>query len=658
MPSILDECVHGFFTLVNKANQFSLWPASLDVPEGWQIFRQGDRGACLAAAGHRFKLSVEGLATAALSAAETGPDRPFAYMFERQVTANPDAPAIVGHDGELNYRELSSMTDRAAEALRGLGVGPGSTVAVILPRSVRSVAAFVAILKTGAAYLPIDISYPEERIRALLADARPALAITQSPSRGPRIGHGTRTVAADEVFMETHWPDDDTTVAERRFEHLLDLNADAPAYLIYTSGSTGRPKGVMVTHRGFIGLRDAHIDFLRAATGARVGMVASVSFDASIWEMCMALLTGATLVVLPQDVPAAGPQLADFLTGQQVTHVTIGPAVLATLPANSLPTVEVLVTAGEACSRELASKWIPGRTMFNAYGPTETTVCATISAALKPGETPLLGFALPGLRVYVLDDNLLQAREGTVAELFVAGDAVAAGYLGMPELTAERFIACPDGPPSTRMYRTGDLVRVLDGSQLEFVGRADEQFKINGFRVEPAEIVSAVLAHPAVAQAVVLPTEDDKGMRRLIAYLVWADCAVSTLSPAQLRAFLSRTLPAHLVPSLYMAVDTIPVTTNGKVDRKRLPEPIFRSDTAADRVSTITEQALCEILATVLELPVVGPKDEFFELGGTSLHMIAVLSLISERFGVELSLEDLFRAPTACGLAVVLEEFR
>ena len=360
-------------------------------------------------------------------------------------------------------------------------------------------------------------------------------------------------------------------------------------------------------------------------------------------------------MIVPQDSPAAGPALASFLTRRRVTHLTVGPAVLATMPPDSLPSVEVLVTAGEACGRELVARWIPGRVVVNAYGPTETTVCATMSSALTPGETPPLGEALPGLRALVLDDDLRAARPGTIAELFVAGDGVAAGYLGQPGLTAERFLACPDGPPGTRMYRTGDLVRVLDGHRLEFAGRADEQFKIHGFRIEPAEVVSALLAHPAIAQAVVLPHENDTGERRLVAYLVRAAEAAAAPGPAQLRKFLHRSLPPHLVPSVYTTIAAIPITANGKVDHARLPAPVFAAATVAADGGTPTGQALCGIFAEVLGLPAVGPEDEFFDVGGTSLDMIEVISRITERFGIELPLAEFFRAPTAGELAAVLE---
>ncbi|MBS2964820.1 amino acid adenylation domain-containing protein [Actinocrinis puniceicyclus] len=677
MPGILDECPEGYLMLADDAGDRSLWPAVLDVPAGWRAVARGSREHCLAVAQRERPISVELLAAQTPAPNPSESARTLPALFGHQASQTPDAPALIptGPDEHrVTFAELSALTDRGAVALRALGAGPGGTVAVILPRSQATAVAFVSVLKAGAVYLPIDPSYPEERVRNLLADARPTLVIAEpgfaaADAAGPR----ARAVTADEVFTQA--PGKGTQAgrgtAAAAARDLPALHPDAPAYLIYTSGSTGKPKGVVVTHRGFAGLRRTHLKQLGAAGDARVAMIASVSFDASVWEMCMALLTGAALVVLPQHAAAGGAPLADFLTRHRVTHLTIGPAVLATLPADSLPTVRVLVTAGEACGRELAAAWIPGRAMVNAYGPTETTVCATLSAPLVAGQTPPLGAAVPGLSVLVLDEGLRPATPGAVAELFVAGEGLAAGYLNRPDLTAQRFLACPQGPPASRMYRTGDLVRLLEDGRLEFAGRADEQMKIHGFRIEPAEIVSAMLAHPAVAQAVVLAHEDAKGERRLVGYLVAAQDE-QVPHPAALREFLARSLPTHLVPSLYMVLDRIPVTANGKVDRARLPAPVLgahASGGAADGSKGpesapaapgdgAWERELCEIFAEVLEVPDVGPMDDFFDLGGTSLHMMAAISRITERFGVELAPGDIFRAPTVAELAAILRDAR
>ncbi|MER7715442.1 amino acid adenylation domain-containing protein [Streptomyces flaveolus] len=410
---------------------------------------------------------------------------PVPQAFATQVAATPDAVALVRGDVELTYRQLNARANRFAHALIARGIGPEQTVAVALPRSVESVVAVLGVLKAGAAYLPVDPAYPQTRIAYMLDDARPALLVDD-----PAL-----------VTDVSGWPDTDPVVA---------LDVRHPAYVIYTSGSTGRPKGVVVGHGGVASLVAAQIERFAIEPHSRVLQFASPSFDASVSEICTALLCGAALV-LP---PAADPVAALTDRDLAVTHVTVPPSVLAAVPEDSLR-VSTLVVAGEACPPELVERWAPGCRMVNAYGPTETTVCATMSDPLSPGSgAPPIGRPIANARVYVLDERLRPVPPGVAGELYVAGAGLARGYLDRPGLTAGRFVACPFGA-GERMYRTGDLVRWRTDGQLEYVGRADDQVKVRGFRIEPGEVEAALAEHPAVARAAVLAQDD-----RLVGYVV------------------------------------------------------------------------------------------------------------------------------------------
>ncbi|WP_250306681.1 amino acid adenylation domain-containing protein, partial [Streptomyces sp. A 4/2] len=430
------------------------------------------------------------------------------------------------------------------------------------------------------------------------------------------------------------WPDTDPGVA---------LDVRHPAYVIYTSGSTGRPKGVVVSHTGVSGLVAAQVDRLGVAPGSRVLQFASPSFDASFWDLCSALLTGAALVLAPAETPLEA--LTDLRFS--VTHVTLPPSALAALDGTEL-TATTLVVAGEACSPELVQRWAPGRRMINAYGPTETTVCATMSDPLSPGSgVPPIGRPVAGFRTYVLDERLSVVPPGVAGELYVAGPGLARGYLDRPGLTAGRFTACPFGPAGARMYRTGDLVRRRPDGELEYVGRADQQVKVRGFRVEPGEVEAALAEHPAVAQAAVAAQDD-----RLVGYVV----ARSDLAarPAELAAHLRERLPDYLVPTVFMVLDVLPLTPNGKLDRAALPAPEAAPAGSGRVPRTPQEQILAGLFAEVLGVPQVSVDDDFFGLGGHSLLATRLAARVRSVLGVELGLRALFQAPTVAGLAEAL----
>ncbi|WP_189960088.1 non-ribosomal peptide synthetase, partial [Streptomyces alanosinicus] len=444
-------------------------------------------------------------------------------LFERRVAAAPDDVALLFPGGRLTYRELDARANRLAHLLRRRGIGREDRVALAVPRGPETVVALLAVLKAGAAYVPVDPAYPASRIAYLLADSRPGLLVTHGDT-DPRPATGDAGDAGDGDVPALLLDDPTVTAALAAAQDTPPSRPSAPeraAYVIYTSGSTGRPKGVVVTHTGVAALVTSQRERFGAGPGSRVLQFASPSFDAAFWETVMALLTGAAFVVAPADRLMPGDPLAGLIREFGVTHVTLPPSALRALEDRELPSVRSLVVAGEACPADLVRQWAPDRSMINAYGPTETTVCATTSAPLGAEDVPPpIGRPLPGTRVYVLDARLRPVPPGVPGELYVSGPALARGYLGRPGLTADRFVACPFGAPGERMYRTGDLARWTADGQLVFVGRVDEQVKVRGHRIELGEIETVLAGHPAVADAAVAVHRHDTGDARLTAYVV------------------------------------------------------------------------------------------------------------------------------------------
>lgn len=576
-------------------------------------------------------------------------------LFHSAVVADPDATAVTDGTVTLTYDELDRRAGQLARHLVATcRVGPELIVAIALPRGIGLITAVLAVLKTGAAYLPLDPAYPPARLRYMLTDARPAAVLTTTAGTLPP--HDLPTVTLDDPATASRLaalPADDLGDSDRTGT----LVPAHPAYVIYTSGSTGRPKGVVVSHTGIASVATTQRRTLRIGPASRVLQFASPSFDVSVWEFAV-LLSGGTLVVATPEQLVPGEPLARLAAAQHLTHLMLPPAALPALESEGgLPAAATLVVAGEACPSATASHWSAGRRMLNAFGPTETTIISSISDPLDGSGPVPIGRPVDNTSVYVLDEALGLVPPGVTGELYVAGAGLARGYLNLPGLTAERFVACPFPPPGSRMYRTGDLARWLPDGQLEFAGRADDQVKIRGYRIEPGEIETVVAGCPGVAQAAVVARDDAPGGPRLAAYLVptgRGDGVGPGVDLAAVRAALAAQLPAWMIPAVLMTLPALPVTPNGKLDRDALPDPVPVPDTRGTSPRSPREKLLCELFAEVLGLPTVYADDDFFFLGGHSLLVTRLTHRIYAAMGTQLRMRDVFEQPTPAELALIL----
>jgi amino acid adenylation domain-containing protein len=445
------------------------------------------------------------------------PDVTLTQLFESQVEVTPDAAAIIFGDESLSYRELNVRANRLAHLLITFGIGPENFAGLAVPRSMDMMVALIAVLKAGAAYLPLDPEYPTERLQAMLSDAHPSCVITTT-ELASKFSSGSRLLVLDDAELAkalTVQPDHNPTNKERTSS----LRPSNPAYVIYTSGSSGTPKGVVVTHAGLPSIARTRLERLGLTPASRVLQFSSLSFDVSVVEIIMAFTTGAALVLLKDD-QRSGLPLREQLFRHGVTHASLAPVVLPTLDKEEELPLTHLVVGSEALSADLVEKWSPGRTLIHAYGPTETSIVSTMSAPLSGKQPPPIGKPIMNTRVYVLDERLRPVAAGISGELYIAGLGLARGYLNRPVITAERFLADPHGPAGSRMYRTGDLVRWRIDGDLEFIGRTDQQVKIRGFRVELGEIESALLKHPRVREALAVVREDRSGQKQLTGYVI------------------------------------------------------------------------------------------------------------------------------------------
>ncbi|HEX6747842.1 MAG TPA: amino acid adenylation domain-containing protein, partial [Longimicrobium sp.] len=574
---------------------------------------------------------------------------PIHRLFEEQAERTPDAVAVVHEDRSLTYAALNARANRLAHHLRALGVGPEACVAILMPRSIELVVSELAILKAGAAYVPIDPSFPAERIAFMLADSGSAVVLALPGADLPELP-GVRRVDVD-------------ALAEGNAENpRVPADGEAPAYVMYTSGSTGRPKGVVVPHRAIARLvfDNGYADF---GADDRVAFAANPAFDATTMEVWGPLLHGGRTVVVPQDVLLDPDAFAGTLADQQVTTLFITTAVFnqhAQAIPGALASLRRLLTGGEAADPSSFARVLAEGgpvSLIHCYGPTETTTFAIthpVTDVAPDARTIPLGRPISNTRVYILDSRGQPVPVGVAGEMHIGGAGVALGYLNRPGLTAERFVVDPFAAEAgARMYRTGDLGRWLPDGTIEFVGRTDFQVKIRGFRIEPGEIEARLLAHGAVREARVIVREDQPGEKRLVAYVVGG------VEVEGVREHLRRGLPEYMVPAAIVVLERLPLTPNGKLDRKALPAPEHAAGT--DRYvapRTPVEEVLAGIWAEVLRLERVGVEESFFELGGHSLLATRVVSRIRELFGVELPLRALFEGPTVVEVAGRVEERR
>ncbi|PSB59547.1 non-ribosomal peptide synthetase, partial [Chamaesiphon polymorphus] len=576
------------------------------------------------------------------------PQQCFHEIFSNHAARTPDAIAVVADERQLTYAELDARANRLAHYLQSLGVGPEIIVGLCVERSIAAIVGILGILKAGGAYVPLDPAYPKARLDYIATDAQIAMLLSQTDLQAqiPTVD----TV----VWLDRDWP---TIEQSSSVAPTLDRSDDLDrlAYVIYTSGSTGQPKGVMVTHRGLGNLVAVQQELLQVTPQSKVVQFASLSFDASVWEICMALGNGATLYLGSRDTLLPGADLQQFLQTHSITHALLPPSALAVMPQNDFPHLQHLVVGGEACPAPLIDRWAPGRHFYNAYGPTEATVVGTIAICQPQMGQPPIGRPLTNTTAYILDGQQRLMPAGIGGEIYLGGVNLARGYLNRSELTAEKFIDHP-WIPGARLYRTGDWGRYRTDGQIEYLGRIDHQVKIRGFRIELGEIEAVLVQHPDILQVVAIARTLESGRQQLVAYLVGQPAAQShPPSIGDLRAFMSSRLPDYMVPAAFVFIPELPITPNGKVDKAALPDPDLSEALSADYVAPQSEieDRLAQIWAEVLGLPQVGIRDNFFELGGDSILSLQIVAR-AHQLGWQLTPKQLFTHQSIAELATVV----
>ncbi|MDY7092731.1 MAG: amino acid adenylation domain-containing protein [Acidobacteriota bacterium] len=583
-------------------------------------------------------------------------------LVEAQARNTPDAIALESAEGDLTYRQLDRRANRLSHRLQRLGVRPEELVGICLDPGHHLIIAILATLKAGAAYLPLDPSYPKPRLQAMADDARLRWLVTHRDSSAAPEGPTVVEPVPAELEPEEHGDDSPPPLPSNP-------GGEALAYVIYTSGSTGRPKGVAVPHRGLFQVAAAQRRLFDIGTPRRLLLWAPASFDASVGDWLNALANGGTLVLAPREQLLPGPDFVRLLRDRRIDLLVLPPSVLDALPAETaaqLPDLRDIVCAGEALSMALIQRWAPGRRMFNFYGPTEATIWSTWAQVTEslitspPIGQPLRGVTiqLVGPSLHPVDSEIPVEKKGSadrrsIGEMLIGGLTVTRGYLGRPGLTAERFLPDPQSvTPGARVYRTGDLAHRRADGQLEFVGRKDHQIKVRGLRIEPGEIEAALRSHPRIASAVALPGAEG---RQLLAYTVSEGEAATT---AELRKYLGDRLPRHMVPDLFIPLPELPLTANGKLDRAALPAANAEAGASGDAPASPTERQLASLWRQVLSLDGLSRDDDFFALGGHSLMVGQLLSRIRQQLGASLDLKEVFAASTLREMAARIDAIR
>ncbi|MFS0553782.1 amino acid adenylation domain-containing protein [Brevibacillus sp. 179-C9.3 HS] len=555
-------------------------------------------------------------------------------LFEELAANTPDQTAIIFEEKHMTYKELNERANQLAVVLREKGVKPEQIVVMLVERSLEMVIATLAILKAGGAFLPVDPEYPEERIRYMMEDSQAKLVVTHS--------HLIHKVSSQADIIDLG----DARSYSPQTENLLCMNKPSDlAYIIYTSGTTGNPKGVMLEHSGAANLQAVFTNHLGVTPHDRAGHFASISFDASVWDMFIGLLTGAPLYIISRDTINDFRKFEEYVRQNEITILTLPPTYAIYLEPDRMPSLRILITAGSSSSTALIEQWKENVTYINGYGPTENTVCATLWKAVPDepvGQTITIGKPVQNTKLYIVDEQSQLKTVGQIGELCISGVALARGYWNRPELTAEKFV---DNPfvPGEKMYRTGDLARWLPDGNIEYLGRIDHQVKIRGHRVELGEVESVLLRYETIIEAAAITHTDDHGQAFLCAYYV----ADGEATPAQLREFMGKELPNYMVPTFFVQLDKMPLTPNDKIDRKALPKPSQEKNAGREYEAPQNEleQLLATIWAEVLGIKQVGMKDNFFELGGDSIKAIQVSTRLHAS-GWTLAMKELFQYPS------------
>ncbi|HXI38599.1 MAG TPA: non-ribosomal peptide synthetase [Bryobacteraceae bacterium] len=568
-----------------------------------------------------------------------------------KATKWPDATALTDGSEILTYHELDSRSNRVAQYLRSLGVGPDVLVGVCLERSLDLVVAMLGILKAGGAYLPLDHSYPPDRLSFMLDDARAPLLITSEHLSGrvPSKKQDVVMVGAPEISEQPDHP-----------PH-VDIMPDDLAYVIYTSGSTGRPKGVEVTHGGLANLVCWHRQAFQVTPGDRASHVAGLGFDAAVWELWPYLTAGASVHMADEVTRSSAELLRDFLLARKLT-ISFVPTPLAeqmlTLEWPNQTPLRMLLTGGD-----ILHHYPPVNLPFmlvNNYGPTECTVVATSAPVLSDKRSdplPHIGRPIANVLIYILDEDLRPVPPGTPGEIHVGGAGLARGYRNRPDLTSEKFIVNPfSAEPGSRLYKTGDIGRLLPDGNIAFIGRVDDQIKIRGYRIEPNEIVSVLDQHPDIRESLVVAREDSSGEKRLVAYVILTPD--SRTNASAIRDSLRQHLPEYMLPTTFVRLDEFPLTSHGKIDRDALPEPTVENslgNAPVEAPGSPVEERLTGILQALLGIDQIGVDDNFFQMGGHSLLGAQMIAHVRDAFAVELSLRSLFDHPTVREMSAEIE---
>jgi amino acid adenylation domain-containing protein len=575
-----------------------------------------------------------------------------AELVAQQAVVNPKAIAVSAGHEVLSYAELDRRANRLANYLCSLGVSRDTAVGLYLERTPAMVVTALAILKAGGAYIPLDPSQPLERLVFMLRDSE-ARVVVSTTSLAEKLPAGSWQVVALDGDAEK-------VAVQPQSRPAVTVNPEDLAYIIYTSGSTGQPKGVELVHSGLSNLVAWHLRAFQVTSTDRASALASLGFDASVWELWPYLASGASVYIPEERVRSDAKALRDWIASRGITVSFTATAMAESLMQLEWPGTTALrfLLTGADTLKKYPSSSLPF-VLVNNYGPTEGTVVSTsgvVAADSSANQAPSIGRPIDGVEIHILDDRQQPVSEGAAGELYIGGAGLARGYRNRPDLTAERFIQSPfSAQPNARLYRTGDLARRLPDGQIVFLGRSDEQVKIRGYRVEPSEIATVLGQHSAVRTSVVIARDDARGEKELVAYLVLAPGA--ELNAGELRDHLRKRLPDYMVPGEFVSIESVPVTANGKLDRAALPSSSGnRHSEAYVGPRTAVEEELVKILAPLLKLERVGVNDNFFLLGGHSLLGTQLIARISETFGVDLTLLKLFDHPTVAEMSVEIED--